>query len=52
MHPAILRAAEDVAEQGSSVSPYAIGALAFGTLIVLLVITMMTKVEPKRSREK
>ena len=51
MHAAIVRAAEGAAEHGGQVSPYALGGLAFGTLAVLLIITLMLKVEPKRSRD-
>lgn len=51
MFAAIVRASEEAAEQGSQISPYAIGALAFGTLLALLIVTVMIKVEPKRSRD-
>jgi hypothetical protein len=50
MHAALVRASEATAE-GSQVSPYLIGALAFGVLAALLVVTLMLKVEPKRSRD-
>lgn len=51
MHAAIVRASEGAAEHGSQVSPYLIGGLAFVTLIALLIVTVMIKVEPKRSRD-
>lgn len=41
---AIVLASEEAAAEGSHVSPYAFGAVALGTLILLLVVTMMIKV--------
>lgn len=51
MHAAIVRAAEGAVEHGDQVSPYLIGLLAFGTLVALLVVTVMIKVEPRRARD-
>lgn len=41
---ALVQAAEEAAEHGSQVSPYVFGAVAFGTLCVLLIVTLMIKV--------
>ena len=51
MHAAIVRAAEGAAEHGDQVSPYLIGGMALGTLVALLIVTVMIKVEPRRSRD-
>ena len=44
LNTALVFANEEAAAEGSTVSPYVFGLVAFGALALLLVITMMIKV--------
>ena len=44
LNTALVFANEEAAAEGSQVSPYVFGVVAFGALVLLLVITMMIKV--------
>ena len=44
LNTAVVFANEGAAAEGSQVSPYVFGIVAFGALVLLLIITMMIKV--------
>lgn len=44
LNTALVLANEEAAAEGSQVSPYVFGVVAFGVLVALLVVTMMLKV--------
>lgn len=45
---AVARLAEEAPVENASVPAWAIGGFAFGLLAVLLIVTVMLKVEPKK----